>query len=120
MSNAARRSVTPAGGSAPEEKPADQAKTSTGDSVTSTGVAVAPTDAIVADLAPPVAPEGATRAPKGDSDDIAQGRVLIAFEEYQPNDVFSGPDDIVMALHDSGHIDANLAAVAYALSLQGQ
>lgn len=112
MSNATRRTVTPAGGSAPEELTTDLAETSTGDAVAST----AP---IVADLAPPVAPEINMQAPEKDSDEIAQGRVLIAFEEYQPNDLFSGPYEIARSLHDNGHIDVHPDAVAYALSLQG-
>lgn len=109
MSNATRRTPTPAGAAAPTAE--DMTVTSTDPAKAATGTAESSTDQgnALIDEKPPVPDNDETLVP---------GRVLIAFEDYAPNDVGTWSETEAIALHDSGHIDIHEAAVAYALSLQ--
>jgi len=61
---------------------------------------------------PPVVP---TRARRSAGD--AEARVLLAFENHQPNDVVMLTADELRAAVDAGYVDADPAAVAYAKGL---
>lgn len=56
-------------------------------------------------------------ADAGDIDDLVEGRVIVAFDDYQPNDVFAGSAEDARALETLMRIDCNPKAVAYAKSL---
>lgn len=52
-----------------------------------------------------------------DAGEQIEGRVLIAFDDYQPNDIFVGSTDEAVILFDAQKIDCDPKAVAYAKSL---
>lgn len=56
-------------------------------------------------------------ADAGDIEDLVEGRVIVAFDDYQPNDVFVGSADDARALETEMRIDCDPKAVAYAKSL---
>lgn len=49
--------------------------------------------------------------------ELVEGRVIIAFDDYEPNDIFVGSADDAHALEAEVRIDCNPKAVAYAKSL---
>lgn len=89
------------------------------------GTAGAPvTEAPIADTAAD-APKADEQAQAGQaqaavdegSDEPVEGRVLIAFDDYAPNDIFVGPRDETDELERAQKIDCDPKAVAYAKSL---
>lgn len=74
-----------------------------------------------ADRPAPVAEQAAETSPTIETapinGDIVEGRVIVAFEDYEPNDVYAGSADDALVLEISGHIDCHPSAVAYAKSL---
>jgi len=70
------------------------------------------TDAAAPESGDAPAAEG-TILPAGD----AEARVLLAFENHQPNDVVMLTADELRAAVDAGYVDADPAAVAYAKGL---
>lgn len=111
---------------APADAPAASLPANAPATDTSAAASATPPAAAAADV-----PEGASReTPTGDpnsapgSDDdtdaavILDARVLLAFDEHQPDDIVSGTLDALAVLERDGKVDTHPDAVAYARSLK--
>ena len=52
-----------------------------------------------------------------DAGELVEGRVIMAFDGHEPNDLFRGSAEDAEIWHDAGYIDCHPSAVAYAKSL---
>ncbi len=62
-------------------------------------------------------PQDGAAAEAAEAAELVEGRVIIAFDHYEPNDIFVGAADDAHALEAEARIDCNPKAVAYAKSL---